>query len=184
MSVILISIYHIGCTDGDSRLVNSNNGVTTIIALNALDQTETCQSIINITKTTCNTSWSNVIEGRVEVCQDKVFGTVCDNRWDIFDARVICRQLRANSDGKFNCNFSMSKYYIILNCTIINFHVDVIPIRRSSMVYGEAINTSIILSDLNCDGSEDNLLSCSKSTREGGGTCDHSEDAGVKCGGK
>ena len=51
------------------------------------------------------------------------------------------------------------------------------------MAYGEAINSSIILSDLNCNGSERNLLVCSSITRGQRGVCDHSEDAGVKCGG-
>ena len=38
----------------------------------------------------------SVMEGRVEICYNNAYGSICDDFWDIIDASVVCRQLGLN----------------------------------------------------------------------------------------
>ena len=42
---------------------------------------------------------ANDLEGRVEVCISRAWGTVCDENWDALDGNVICKQLGFQPTG-------------------------------------------------------------------------------------
>uniref|UniRef100_A0A8C3H9T4 Soluble scavenger receptor cysteine-rich domain-containing protein SSC5D n=1 Tax=Chrysemys picta bellii TaxID=8478 RepID=A0A8C3H9T4_CHRPI len=121
------------CTHGeDAGVVCSDAGISEVAQLRLVNGPSGCA-------------------GRVEMLHNQLWGTVCDDSWDLQDAGVVCRQL--------GCGTALS--------------------APGGARFGHG-SDRIWLADINCTGTEVVLSDC-RAWPWGENNCTHREDAGVVC---
>ena len=108
-------------------------------------------------------------EGRVEICLNGEWGTVCGTSWDRRDAQVVCRQLGYVP----TCKLVFISIYIILTVDIIGASF------YTSSQFGDG-DLQQLTGNIQCTGSETSLLSCSPQCNPTS-SCYYGHTAGVRC---
>ena len=115
-----------------------------------------------------------IYEGRVEVCINNDWHTVCDDGWSSTDARVVCRHLGYSYTG---CESLIEMRELILYYKG-SLYID--GTAKVSAAYGQGTG-DIAMENVACYGTETDLFACKSSPIFSTGSCTHLEDAGVVC---
>ncbi len=99
-------------------------------------------------------SGATELEGRVEICINETWGTVCDGGWSTFDAIVACRQLGYSPTGA-------------------------VPLYNAAFGPGAG---RIWIDDILCNSRESRLIDCPNGGIGTIDFCNgHNDDAGLRC---
>jgi len=108
-------------------------------------------------------------EGRLEICLNEVWGTICDTNWGSTQASIACSSLGFSASGKSS---------FILGSTAVMLVYNISGAVGTTSSYFTAGTGPINIDSVSCTGNEDSLLDCTYSTQT---TCTHSSDAGIRC---
>ena len=156
------------CTGTETRLIDcSNPGLGVHNCDHTDDAGVTCTASV-CTQGGIRLQGGTANSGRVEICNNNIWGTVCSDSWGTVDAQVACRQLGLPATGKSEISFLLIlRLHILLGATAI----------FTGFTNGVG---QIWLDDAACTGTETRLIDCSNPGL-GVHNCDHTADAGVTC---
>ena len=95
-------------------------------------------------------------EGRIEVCLNGVWGTICDSNWNSVDAYVFCRERGYDGSIGKSTHIMFPVYYIYF------FHLSA-PVAYTDSFFGDGVYP-IVWSNVKCNGWEKSFDDCTKST--------------------
>ena len=118
---------------------------------------------------------NNQYEGRVEVCINNQWGTICDNSWSSTDATTVCKQLGYAYTSSKTCA-------ILSNSVCLEILTSVSAGNAYANAYFGQGTGSIVMDSVQCSSSHTKLLQCpSNPILQVASNCGHDDDAGVGC---
>ena len=84
-----------------------------------------CYYIISYLSVTCTHGDVRLVdgadssEGRVEICINDEWGTVCDDFWSSSDAEVVCRQTGNSGGNNIMLSINISSFLFFWKCSML-----------------------------------------------------------------
>ena len=105
------------CAGTETRLIDCPaNALGTHNCIHSADAGVRCaEAVSTCNQGTIRLQGGTATEGRVEVCNNNVWGTVCDDSWGTPDAQVACRQLSLPFSGMYL--FFLFAFRVCINST-------------------------------------------------------------------
>ncbi len=125
------------CTDGDVRLAVSEETDTFYMGLSNYDESYYDKGGLRV--------------GRVEVCRNGIYGTICIDTFDNLDASVVCSQSGFSRHGVLQIYMSASRIRTYLNFS------GAIAVNADTFREGQAPR---FFTGVQCLGNESNLFQC------------------------
>jgi deleted-in-malignant-brain-tumors protein 1 len=131
---------------------------------------------VRLEPSTVNATASS-LEGRLELCINHAWGTVCDSLFDNSDAQVACSRVSGFArQGELLAGSHEATMQALVTVVSVGAQV----LTRGSIASGTG---PIYLSDLHCTGNENSLLDCLREDSQPTGlqSCDHQQDVAIQC---
>ena len=113
-------------------------------------------------------------EGRIEVCYNNIWGSVCGDGFDFTDAYVACKTISIS--GIF---LVVTHWYTCRLNHIIPYTLITEPTVYTDSEFGDG-SVPIVYSNIECKGFEESFNECSKK-EYGSFICSRKHVAGVRC---
>ncbi len=122
-SSLMTVLSNVNCSGSEQSLVECPSISNLFCPEQQTDAGVVCQSI-SLEGSNCSTgdvrlvNGSNSLEGRVEICFNGAWGTVCNRQFDQDVAAVICHQLNYTTNGNFLYSCHMHGH---VHSTVVDF---------------------------------------------------------------
>ena len=179
-------ISQVECDGSETSLSECRVNYLSPTVANQEDAAVVCQAQSSLISNCSNgdirlVSGTTDLEGRLEICINKVWGTVCSQGFTADDAEVVCTQLNLPFNGMYVLLPPICQSLCCVEIEVVSPHLQTYTGSRvfRDLTFGEG-SGPIFLDRVTCSSKNITLLECD-SNPVGVHECSHSQDVGVQC---